>query len=53
MQMQEKRALQALAAKIRLGALEAIHSIGVGHLGGALSVCDALAVLYGRVGSSR
>ncbi len=48
MQMQEKRALQALAAKIRLGALEAIHSIGVGHLGGALSVCDALAVLYGR-----
>lgn len=48
MQLQEKRALQALAVKIRLGALEAIHSIGVGHLGGALSVCDALAVLYGR-----
>ena len=40
--------MQALAVKIRLGALEAIHSIGVGHLGGALSVCDALAVLYGR-----
>ncbi len=48
MQLHEKKALQAFATKIRLAALEAIHSIGVGHLGGTLSVCDALAVLYGR-----
>lgn len=48
MQLHEKKALQVFAIKIRIAALEAIHSIGVGHLGGALSVCDVLAVLYGR-----
>ena len=48
MELQEKKALQAFAVKIRLAALDAIHSIGVGHLGGALSVCDVLSVLYGR-----
>ena len=40
--------LKAFALRIRLGTLEAIHSLGSGHLGGALSVADALAVLYGR-----
>ena len=48
MELREKKALQAFATKIRIAALEAIHSIGVGHLGGALSVCDVLSVLYGR-----
>jgi len=38
---------KALAVKIRLAAIEAIHSIGSGHIGGALSIADALAVLYG------
>ena len=28
--------------------VEAIHSIGSGHVGGALSIADVLAVLYGR-----
>lgn len=47
MDMVKTRELQAFAARIRLAALEAIHSIGSGHLGGALSIADALAVLYG------
>lgn len=48
MEQAKKRELQALAVKIRLAALEAIHSLGSGHLGGALSIADVLAVLYGE-----
>ena len=43
----KKKELQILATKIRIGAVEAIKSRGFGHIGGSLSVCDALAVLYG------
>lgn len=42
-----KKSLQKFAAEIRIGTVEAIKSRGFGHIGGALSVCDALAVLYG------
>ena len=48
MEQQEKKALQAFAVQIRMAALYAIHSIGSGHVGGAMSIADALAVLYGR-----
>ena len=48
MEQTKKKALQALAVRIRLAALEAIHSLGSGHLGGALSIADVLAVLYGE-----
>lgn len=48
MELKEKKALQAFAVKIRLAAVEAIHSIGSGHVGGAMSIADTLAVLYGR-----
>ena len=46
--MNEKRAkeLAATAAKIRLAALEAVHTAASGHIGGSLSVSDILAVLY-------
>ena len=47
MEAAKKKELEALAVRIRMAALEAIHSLGSGHLGGALSICDALAVLYG------
>ena len=47
MEAAKKRELEALAVRIRMAALEAIHSLGSGHLGGAMSICDALAVLYG------
>lgn len=48
MDQNEVKALKAFAVRIRLAALDAIHSIGSGHVGGALSIADVLAVLYGR-----
>ncbi len=39
--------LEQFALKIRIGALEEFHARGFGHVGGTLSVCDLLAVLYG------
>jgi len=39
--------LKKFAAKIRLETVKEIGARGFGHLGGALSVVDALAVLYG------
>lgn len=47
MEEAKKRELQAFAVRIRMAALEAIHSLGSGHIGGALSIVDTLAVLYG------
>lgn len=46
--MKEYTQLKKFAAEIRIAAIEAIHSIGQGHIGGALSIADVLAVLYGR-----
>ncbi len=40
-------AQKRLAAQIRVETVKAIGARGFGHLGGALSVADALAVLYG------
>lgn len=48
MEQMQKNELKAFAVRIRMAALEAIHSLGSGHLGGALSIADVLAVLYGR-----
>ena len=48
MDLHEVKALRSFAAKIRIAALDAIHSIGTGHLGGAMSICEVLSVLYGR-----
>ena len=41
--------LKKFAAEIRIGTIEAIGSLGSGHLGGSLSIADTLAVLYGAV----
>ena len=41
--------LRMLATKIRIGAVEEFKARGFGHIGGSLSVCDLLAVLYGEV----
>ena len=46
--MEDTNRLKAFACGIRIAAIEAIHAIGQGHIGGALSMADALAVLYGR-----
>mgnify|MGYP003816920579 CR=1 FL=1 len=48
MESAEKKKLEAFAARIRLGTIEAIHARGSGHIGGSLSIADVLAVLYGR-----
>ena len=48
MEAQEMKQVKALATRIRLGILDAIHSVGSGHIGGSLSIADILAVLYGR-----
>ena len=45
----KKKELQKLALKIRIAEIEAIKSLGSGHVGGSLSITDALAVLYGAV----
>lgn len=46
---EKRRELEKLALKIRIGTVEAIKARGFGHIGGSLSICDALAVLYGEV----
>ena len=48
MEAAKTKELRALAVRIRMAALDAIHSLGSGHLGGAMSIADVLAVLYGR-----
>ena len=48
MEEAQKNELKALAVRIRMAALDAIHSLGSGHLGGSLSIADVLAVLYGK-----
>lgn len=42
-----KQELQKFALKIRMGAVEEFRARGFGHIGGSLSIADALAVLYG------
>lgn len=41
--------LEKLAKRIRVETLKAVAGFGSGHLGGALSIADLLAVLYGKV----
>ena len=45
----KKLELTKLALQIRIGVVEEIKARGFGHIGGSLSICDALAVLYGDV----
>nr|WP_249300815.1 transketolase [Feifania hominis] len=42
----ENKRLQATAAKVRLGAVEAVYSAKSGHPGGSLSIADILTYLY-------
>jgi transketolase len=46
---QEIQDLKKFAARIRLETIKCIGARGFGHLGGALSIVETLAVLYGRV----
>lgn len=50
MQKAEKiKELRVFAQEIRVEALKTIASLGFGHVGGSMSVIEALAVLYGDV----
>ena len=40
------RDILVLAAEIRIATLETLGAFGSGHIGGAMSICDTLAVLY-------
>ncbi|MBS5065232.1 MAG: transketolase [Hungatella hathewayi] len=44
-----KAELDLLAARIRRTVLYSFYHLGFGHLGGSLSISDALAVLYGGI----
>lgn len=46
---QELKDVKKLALEIRIGLVEAIQSLGTGHIGGSLSIADVLAVLYGKI----
>lgn len=44
----EKKQLQKIACKVRMGIIEATHSAQAGHPGGSLSAADVLTYLYFR-----
>ena len=45
----EIKDLEIFACQIRKNTYKAIHSCGGGHIGGAMSMVEALSVLYGKV----
>ena len=49
MNKQKLHDLRVFAAEIRLETLKIIGSRGFGHVGGSMSMADAMAVLYGDV----
>ena len=49
MDKQKLHELRVFAAEIRLETLKVITSRGFGHVGGSMSMADAMAVLYGAV----
>lgn len=49
MEKQTLHDLRVFAAEIRLETLKVIASRGFGHVGGSMSMADAMAVLYGKV----
>lgn len=48
MQKDEKKKLRIFSKQIQMKTIETIAGIGIGHVGGALSIADLLAVLYGK-----
>ncbi len=45
---EKKQELQRYSKQIQMETIKTIASLGVGHVGGALSIADVLAVLYGE-----
>lgn len=46
---QEVKELKSLAIDIRIQCMEQFKAIGVGHVGGSMSICDLMACLYGKL----
>jgi len=47
--MYQNKDVKTFANEIRIHALDALSEVGFGHIGGAMSAADVLAVLYGEV----
>lgn len=45
----DNKELKKFALQIRIATLKEFRNLGFGHVGGSLSICDLLAVLYGKV----
>ena len=45
----KKKELEKFALQIRIAEVEEFKALGFGHIGGSLSITDALAVLYGEI----
>lgn len=48
MQKSDIKKLRIFSKNIQIKTIETIASLGIGHVGGALSIADVLAVLYGK-----
>ena len=46
MTAQEKKQLEMMACKVRMGVIEGTHSAKAGHPGGSLSAADLFTFLY-------
>ena len=44
-----KEKIRKFAARIRLETLKEFSNLGFGHVGGAMSIADTIAVLYGGI----
>lgn len=44
---EKEKELKAFAADIRIGCMRQFGALGIGHVGGSMSVCDLMACLYG------
>ena len=45
----EVNAIEKFACEMRIEVVKAIAIPGIGHIGGSLSICDLIALLYGKV----
>lgn len=48
MEINQKKNLEKFAAEIRLETMKELAHLGFGHIGGAFSIIDTIAVLYGQ-----
>jgi transketolase len=49
MNNEKEKELQKFALQIRIETMKEFHTLGFGHVGGAMSIVDTFAVLYGEV----